>query len=104
MTNEPLLTQDGLRQLLNYDPDMGAFTWRQGRGPVRAGGVAGCLTRKGYRRIQIDGQNYMAHRLAWLYMYGSWPPEQIDHINEIKSDNRLDNLRLANQTLSLIHI
>lgn len=41
----------------------------------------------------IDGENYLAHRLAWLYVYGEWPKNQIDHINRIKTDNKIKNLR-----------
>lgn len=43
--------------------------------------------------MMIDGKNYLAHRLAWFYVYGEWPKNQIDHINRIKTDNRIFNLR-----------
>lgn len=91
-----MLTQARLREVLAYDPATGAFTWNvmlSSRGPV--GSVAGSYTRKGYWRVRIDGREYMAHRLAWLYVTGSWPTKQIDHRNTNRADNRFDNLRLA---------
>jgi hypothetical protein len=60
--------------------------------------LAGKINSKGYRLIGVDGRWHKAHRLAWLYMTGSWPREQIDHINLIKNDNRFENLREATQT------
>lgn len=91
-----MLTQERLKELLSYDPDTGVFTNLTQRG-TRApkGGVAGWITQDGYINIQIDGKKYQAHRLAWLYVYGEFPEKSLDHVNEIKDDNRLVNLRLA---------
>jgi hypothetical protein len=84
------LTAERLRELLNYDPDTGVFTWRVR--PVhshRVGDIAGSVrTTRGYRLIGVAGRVYKAHRLAWLYMMGEWPKDQIDHINRDPSDNR----------------
>jgi hypothetical protein len=91
-----LLTADRLRELLEYSPETGIFLWRVK--PVRricAGQVAGCDTGNGYRIIGIDGCYFLAHRLAWLYVTGSWPTKEIDHRNTIRSDNRWNNLREA---------
>lgn len=58
---------------------------------------------KGYFRIRVDQKLYYAHRLAWLYVYGKWPKEEIDHINSNRLDNRLINLREATRTENLRH-
>ena len=90
-----LLTQQRLRELLSYDPETGDFRWLVSRGKVRVGGVAGTPNAKGHLQIRIDGVKYYAHRLAWLWAYGVWPLDQIDHVNAVKDDNRLSNLRAA---------
>jgi hypothetical protein len=59
------------------------------------GAIAGTLDALGYRRIKIDGKKFYAHRLAYLYVYGRWPVEKIDHIKRIPTDNRITNLRDA---------
>jgi len=93
---EDKLTAERLRELLHYDPETGLFTRRvnrQGRWG-KAGSVAGHINPRGYRVIWI-GCNWMAHRLAWLYVHGAWPEGQLDHINQDKTDNRIENLRLV---------
>jgi phage anti-repressor protein len=90
------LSAERLRELLHYEPETGVFTWRVPRTMhTYPGDVAGWPDPKGYCLISVESQAYRAHRLAWLYMCGSWPPDQIDHRNHVKSDNRWDNLRLA---------
>lgn len=91
------LTQETLKSLLHYNPDTGRFTWlakTSSRSRVEIGGVAGCVdTIHGYRRIMINGKSYLAHRLAWFYMTGSWPESEIDHKNHLRHENQWDNLR-----------
>jgi len=87
------LTQERLKELLDYDPETGVFTWLESRGSVTAGAVAGSRRKDGYRKIKINQKFYLEHRLAWLYVHGKFPLDQIDHINGVKDDNRLDNFR-----------
>ena len=96
------ITIETLRCLLNYDPDTGIFCWRvQPSRNVKAGVVAGTVNHDGYIRIKIDGTLFMAHRLAWLYVYGAWPQDQIDHINGDKRDNRIANLRDVSRSVNM---
>lgn len=86
------IDQERLREILNYNPETGIFTWRSRKG--RKGARAGSVNNHGYVRIGLDGKQYQAHRLAWLYVHG-WIPEFLDHINCIRHDNRIANLRPA---------
>lgn len=91
-----VLTAERLRELLIYDPLTGVFTWRVSRRhKTRAGSIAGSLCSRGYRDIQIDGISYRAHRLAWLYVHGEWPPSDLDHKDTVHDHNWIDNLRPA---------
>ncbi len=92
------LTQEYLKELLHYNQKTGRFTWAKDRTGVSKGAIAGSFNHYGYRQIVIYGTNYLAHRLAWLYENGEWPSDQIDHINEDKADNKITNLRIANNS------
>ena len=88
------LTAEYLRSILHYDPESGIFTWKvRTSNRVKTGDVAGSPNGDGYLRIAVLSRDYLAHRLAWLYMNGEWPKEQLDHINRAKGDNRIANLR-----------
>ena len=87
------LTQERLKELLSYDPATGMFVWVKSEKGRKIGEMAGCNHSRGYLRIRIDGKDFLSHRLAWLYMVGAFPSDQIDHINRIKNDNRFINLR-----------
>jgi len=94
-----IVTAHRLRELLHYEPETGAFTWRAYRNQHAMPGMeSGRMDWNGYRSIRVDGRNYKAHRLAWLYVYGVWPSGQIDHINGAKDDNRAVNLRDVTQS------
>lgn len=97
-----MLTAKQLCEFLTYDPGTGIFRWRVARNNrIKAESVAGSLHRgTGYHEIHINGRTYLAHRLAWLYMTGDWPPHDIDHRNLVKDDNRWSNLREATQSLN----
>ncbi len=90
-----MLTYERLREAMSYDPETGAFTWTTKHGKVEAGDVAGYLTQRGYRDIEIDGRSYRASRLAWLYMTGSWPAHQVDHKDRCCGNDKWGNLRAA---------
>lgn len=94
--NQIPLTAARLRELLSYDPETGIFrrlvsTSRN----AKAGDVAGGLNSEGYVRISVDGRSYRAHRLAWFYVHGTWPADQLDHRNGVRTDNWIKNLREA---------
>ena len=91
------LTVMRLRELLSYNQDTGNFTWNFARQKAPAGKIAGRINDSGYRTICIDAAHHRAQRLAWLYVHGVWPTDVIDHINGIRSDNRIGNLRDVSQ-------
>lgn len=87
------INQEYLKSILNYDKESGIFLWNITKGRACVGIVAGGLTKDGYIRISIAGKKYLAHRLAWIYINRIIDKEYIDHINGIKNDNRIVNLR-----------
>ena len=94
------LGADFLRHLLHYDPLTGVWTWMNPlpRSKMQRGDVAGRITSHGRRQIRIASGFYYASRLAFLYMTGEWPKDQVDHINRIRDDDRWENLRDATQS------
>lgn len=94
---ENFLTAERLRDVLDYDSDTGVFRWKiTGNRALSAGDRAGCIHPRGYVHIKIGHFSYAAHRLAWLYVHGTWPVRHLDHRNGVRSDNRLSNLRPCN--------
>ena len=92
-----MVTHEKLKQILNYNPSTGVFTWKiNASASARVGDVAGTIDNKGYRRVGFSRKYRRAHRLAWFYVYGVWPEDQIDHINRDRDDNRIENLRSVN--------
>ena len=95
MHSNSILSQTRLKEILHYDHRTGIFTWLVLRQGIRGvGKIAGSLE-NGYVRIRVDGNCYRAHRLAWLYVYGTFPPDSIDHIDHMRCNNSITNLRLA---------
>lgn len=94
----PILSVEYVRERLIYDIETGEFRWRDPAGKhghIPAGSVAGALDKDGYRRISLYDYPFKAARLAFLYVTGSWPLWEVDHINNNPSDDRWFNLRLA---------
>jgi hypothetical protein len=87
------LTQDKLKELLDYNPSTGEFIWKVYRNwRSKVGDTAGSVGNHGYVVIGVNGEAYLAHRLAFLYMEGEFPPDEVDHINTVETDNHWRNL------------
>lgn len=96
------LSADRVRALLLYDRETGVFTWRVRRGGfANVGSLAGAVGGGGYLHISIDGRLWKSHRLAWLYARGEWPRGEIDHMNGVRTDNRIENLRDVPRELNM---
>lgn len=95
----PSIDQAELKKNLFYDPELGWFMWLISKGRIQAGDSAGSIAKrnKGRIRIRINGEEYKAHRLAYLYMTGVWPEAEVDHFFGDPGDNRWSILRPANR-------
>ena len=91
------MTSEELKKILCYDPTTGLFTRLTKTRGYAIGEIAGTPMLHGHILIGINKKRMLAHRLAWLYVYGTWPVDQIDHINGNPTDNRLINLRESTQ-------
>jgi HNH endonuclease len=99
-----VLDQNILKRFLKYDPLSGIFIWKYRlAGKNLIGTEAGTLNSRGYLQIKILNRRYLSHRLAFLYMTGKWPKLEVDHKNNIKTDNSWDNLREATCHQNHIH-
>ena len=85
---------DELKKVFNYDPDTGVFTRIIAVRGMRKGSVAGGFDDRGYQVLGRKGSQYKAHRVAWAWIHGD-SDKLVDHINGIRSDNRIANLRIA---------
>lgn len=94
------LTLNRLHQALSYDLITGIFIRLERAGPQKPGDEAGGASSKGYHRICVYGKRYRTNRLAWFYVYGVWPKDQIDHVDGHRSNNAIANLRPATNTLN----
>ena len=96
------LTQKRLKEVLDYNPTTGIFT-RKTKTAYNShiGEIVGSFDSRGYWQITIDRERYKAHRLAWLYIKGYFPENEIDHLNGKKDDNRLSNLREVSRACNM---
>lgn len=97
------LTQAKLKEFLHYDLNTGAFTWVKSFRKGWVGKAAGTKKEDAYIHIQFGGRMYLAHRLAWLYVYGELPDE-LDHKDEVKHHNWIENLREADHSRNLMNV
>ena len=95
------LTQERLKEIVSFDQDTGIFTRKlKAKGAV-VGSVVGYQKSNGYIAISIGLKKYYAHRLAWLYVYGKLPKNDIDHIDGNRKNNKIKNLRDVSRTENL---
>lgn len=93
-----MITQEYLKEILEYDPDIRKFRWLIApNGRVKIGDIAGSLHHSGYWYIGINRKDYAEHRLIWLHCYGEFPENFIDHIDGNRSNNEISNLRTCNR-------
>lgn len=88
-----MLTQDYVKSIFNYNEITGVLKWRVNRHRVFKGKTCNSLDRDGYKRVTVDGKGYRVHRIIWLYVYGYMPENQIDHKDQVKTNNKIENLR-----------
>ena len=94
------LTLERAAQLLTCDPEAGIIRWIKGdvKRRVASGQIAGWLNKTGYRLVEIDGVSHLVHRLIWLFVHGEFPSDILDHINGVRTDNRIVNLRIVSHS------
>lgn len=98
---KPNISAERLRALVDFDQLTGQFTRDTSRrGPRTESNIIGSPNKDGYLFAMLDGKTYALHRLAWFYVHNVWPDGEVDHINGVRSDNRIDNLRTVTKTVN----
>ena len=104
------VTQELLHSLFIYDTETGNLIWKNDTGTAKKGSVAGYIKNtgrrysRGYRYIRVNSKDYASHRLVWLFHNGSFPSKCIDHINTIRDDNRIENLRDVSHAENMLNL
>lgn len=98
------LTASEISSVLEYEPETGVFRWKTDQGRAVRGALAGHVHKSGYRQIKVNKKLYMAHRLAWVLVHGEAPSDELDHINGVRDDNRIANLREVSRSLNMENI
>ncbi|ELA08277.1 hypothetical protein MOMA_06936 [Moraxella macacae 0408225] len=89
-----MITIADIKDCLDYNPDTGHLTWiKKIARQITPNTRAGYRAKDGYRHVKLGGKKYAEHRLIWYYVHGEFPKGQIDHINQVRDDNRIENLR-----------
>ena len=92
-----MVSYELVRELFDYRSD-GCLIWKVSKARrIAIGDIAGSVNTCGYHQVTIDKKTYKAHRLIWLWHHGYMPEGDLDHINRIKSDDRIENLREASK-------
>jgi hypothetical protein len=92
-----------INEYLQYNPETGVIIWNYKGKLAFPGKLAGSINKNGYIQIYLKGKQYYAHRLAWYLHYGKWPTKHVDHINGIRNDNRINNLRDVSASINLLN-
>lgn len=88
------ITQSNLQDVLTYTPETGEFSWIVPPvGWIYQGDIAGSINKNGYRYITVNKKKYLAHRLVWLYVHGYLPEGDLDHVDRVRTNNKVENLR-----------
>ena len=97
------LTQETLRDILHYNPHSGVWVWKIAINKIKVGDIAGNITNKLYKRICINNVRYLSSRLAFLYMEGHFPVNEVDHIDRDSTNDKWLNLREATRKANVIN-
>ena len=96
-----MISHAELKEALSYNPETGIFKWKTAGRRRNVGAEVGSWDMYGYKTIRLAKKSYKLHRLAWFYINGEWPKYDIDHINGIRHDNRIENLRDVPRKMNL---
>lgn len=95
-----MITLEEVNSTVLYNEQTGVFTWKVTKGRAVSGNIAGSLDVRGYWIIKINRKQYKAHRLAWFIVYGEFPDGELDHIDMVKTNNSISNLRIVTRSFN----